>query len=54
MTPYRQGCVIHYLEALVYPDLPEAVVTWGAVAAFVVNAGVYLARFRRRASSPAA
>jgi hypothetical protein len=51
MTPYRQGCVIHYLEALVYPDVPEAVVTWGAVAAFVANAGVYLARFRKRASS---
>lgn len=27
MTPYRQGCVIHYLEALVYRDVPQATVT---------------------------
>jgi hypothetical protein len=54
MTPYRQGCIVHYLDALVYPDVPEAVVTWGVVAAFVVNAGVYVVRFRRRASSPVA
>ena len=53
MTPYRQGFLLHYLEALVYPSVPEAYVTWGAAALCAVNAILYAARFRRRASSRA-
>jgi hypothetical protein len=34
--------------------VPDAVVTWGAVAVCAANAVVYIVRFRRRASSRAA
>ncbi len=46
MTPYRQGFIVHYLEALIYPNVPDAVVTWAAVAVCAANAAVYVARFR--------
>ncbi len=34
-SPYRGSFVIHYLDALIYPSLPEALLTW-------VGAGVCL------------
>ena len=45
---YRQPFLIHYLEALVYPELSETVVTWGAVAVCLVILVIYVRRFRRR------
>ena len=38
-TAYREPFLVHYLEKIIYPDLPEAMVTAGAVA---VCAGILL------------
>ncbi len=27
-TPYRGGFIVHYLDALVYPNVPYALLTW--------------------------
>jgi len=45
-TAYRDPFLVHYLEQLVYPDLPEAVVTVGAVA---ICGGILLLHLRRYA-----
>jgi hypothetical protein len=48
MTPYEGGFLAHYLERLVYPDLPPPLVVGGAIAVCVLNLGVYARRLRRR------
>ena len=45
---YQGGFLLHYLDALVYPDVPPWLLTACGIAICVFNLGVYAARFRRR------
>ena len=47
ITPYQEGFIIHYLEALVYPDVPQEWLTRGAVAVCLALLGVYGRRWWR-------
>jgi hypothetical protein len=46
-TPNQQGFLIHYLEKLIYPDLPERVVAWCGAAVCAAILVVYGMRFLR-------
>ena len=48
MEPYRDSFLIHYLEALVYPNVSEPVLAWAAAGFCALILGVYGLRFRRR------
>jgi len=47
ITPYQEDFLIHYLEAVIYPQVPPALLTGVAVAVCAVNLGVYAWRWRR-------
>jgi len=47
-TPYHQGFLVHYLDKLIYPDLPEAVVGWTGAAICAAILAIYYFRVRRR------
>lgn len=49
ITPYRDGFVLHYLDALVYPDIPPLLLTIAAGVVFGVNAVIYWRRWRAKA-----
>lgn len=44
---YHGSFLLHYLDAIVYPNLPGWVVTCSGVAVCTVNLGIYLRRLRR-------
>jgi len=44
-TPYRGGFLLHYLDAIVYPDLPLGLLTALGVAVCLVNLGLYAWQF---------
>lgn len=46
---YQGAFIAHYLEALVYPDVPERLLTAIAVAVCVGNLAVHAVRLRRSA-----
>jgi hypothetical protein len=46
-TTYTQSCMVHYLNKLVYPDIPEAVLVAAAVSVCLFNLGIYVVRYRR-------
>ena len=46
MAAYEEDFLIHYLEAVVYPDVPYALLVVCAVAVCVFNLGVYVVRRR--------
>jgi hypothetical protein len=46
-TPYTESFLVHYLGALVYPDVPQSLVVWGAVAAAAFNLAQYAKRLYR-------
>jgi uncharacterized protein DUF2784 len=46
-TPYHQGFLVHYLDNLIYPDLPDAVVGWSGAAVCAAILGVYAFRISR-------
>jgi Protein of Unknown function (DUF2784) len=48
IAPYQGGFVLHYLDALVYPNVPAALLTGVGIAVCIVNLGIYALRFRRR------
>jgi hypothetical protein len=48
LVPYRRGFMVHYLEAVVYPDVPPSLLAGIASAVCLLNLGVYLVRWRRR------
>ncbi len=50
ITPYQGSCLVHYLDAIVYPDLPVAWLVGAAVVICVFNLGVYALRYHRRAN----
>jgi hypothetical protein len=53
IAPYQGGFLLHYLDALVYPNIPPGLLTGLGVAVCVVNLGIYAMRFhgRRRLAS---
>jgi len=48
MTLYNESFLVHYLEALVYPDVPQVLLVWCAAVVVAVNLGVYGRRFWKR------
>jgi hypothetical protein len=48
ITPYTGSFLVHYLDALVYPDVPQELLVWCAAAIVAFNLGVYGRRFWRR------
>ncbi|HLM99087.1 MAG TPA: DUF2784 domain-containing protein [Bryobacteraceae bacterium] len=48
---YQQGFLVHYLDKLVYPDLPEAVLGWVGAGVCSAILGVYGWRLVRRIKS---
>lgn len=49
--PYRGGFVIHHLDAMVYPDIPEALLISLGVAVCGLNLVIYGWRYYRRFSA---
>ncbi len=45
VMPYRGGFLLHYLDAIVYPNLPPELLTLAAVAVVGANFAVYRARW---------
>ena len=48
IAPYQGGFLLHYLDALIYPNIPPGLLTGFGVAVCVVNLGIYARRFQRR------
>ncbi len=48
-TPYHGGFLLHYLDQLVYPNIPPLLLTWAAAAVLVANAAIYWRRWRNDA-----
>jgi hypothetical protein len=48
VSPYQGGFLLHYLDALVYPNIPTGLLTGLGVAVCVVNLSIYALRFERR------
>lgn len=46
-SPYRGSFVIHYLDALIYPNVPEALLTWLGGGICILILAIYGNRFRR-------
>jgi len=51
MTPYNEPFLVHYLQALVYPDVSQKLLMWCGIGVCLFNLGVYGVRFRRRQST---
>lgn len=47
VQPYQGGFLLHYLDALVYPNVPGALLTTLAVGVCALNLAVYVRRFWR-------
>ena len=47
-STYQGGFVLHYLDALVYPNIPPVLLTVAAVVAASLNLGIYAVRYSRR------
>ncbi len=50
VSAYRGPFVLHYLDAVVYPNIPPNLLIAGAVAVCVLNLGIYARRLRVRHS----
>jgi len=50
-TAYREPFLVHYLEKIVYPEMPETAVTVGAVAVCAGILLLYVRRYARRDQS---
>ena len=46
-SSYQGGFLLHYLDAIVYPNLPAWVVTSAGVAVCALNLGIYGRRFQK-------
>jgi hypothetical protein len=51
MTPYREPFLVHYLEAVVYPDVSPRLLTGCAVAVCGIVLMIYVRRFCRRSAA---
>ena len=50
LAAYRGPFLLHYLDALVYPDIPPNLLIAGAVAVCILNLWIYARRVRVRHS----
>ena len=41
ITPYNEGFLVHYLQAMIYPDLSPLVLAWAGTAVCGFNLAVY-------------
>lgn len=48
MVPYREPFILHYLELLVYPNIPLRVLVAAAVIVCTAILAIYVQRYRRR------
>jgi Protein of Unknown function (DUF2784) len=48
VAPYRGPFLVHYLDAMVYPNVSPGLLVWAAVAVALLNGWIYLRRRRRR------
>ncbi len=49
---YRGGCLVHYLDRIVYPNISESLLVYFGVAVCALNLLIYLRRYwRTRAST---
>lgn len=46
-TPYHGDFIVHYLQAVVAPSFPLALLRWGAVGVLILNLGIYAHRYFR-------
>ncbi len=44
-TPYHGAFIVHYLQAVVAPNFPLALLQWGAIGVLVLNLGIYGRRY---------
>jgi uncharacterized protein DUF2784 len=51
---YRHGFLLHYLDSIVYPNVPPALLTEAAVAIAAANLAIYARRYHQRAKKKAA
>jgi hypothetical protein len=51
IAPYREPFLVHYLEAVVYPDVSPVLLSWCAVAVCGFILAIYVRRFRRRTAA---
>ncbi|MBI3665741.1 MAG: DUF2784 domain-containing protein [Acidobacteria bacterium] len=51
ITPYQEGFLVHYLKALIYPEVSQTLLTWVASAVCLFNLGVYGLRLRSQITS---
>jgi hypothetical protein len=49
--PYRGGFLVHYMDAMVYPDIPETLLLSLGVAVCVLNLAIYGWRYHQRVSA---
>lgn len=50
VSPYRGPFLLHYLDAVVYPDIPPRLLIVSAVVVCILNLGIYARRLRVRHS----
>lgn len=50
VAPYHGPFLLHYLDAVVYPNIPPTFLVAGGVAVCVFNLALYARRYRRHAS----
>ena len=48
-TPYRGSFIVHYLDALVYPNVPDALLTWLGGGVCLMILAIHAVRFWRAA-----
>lgn len=48
IAPYQGGFLLHYLDAVVYPDIPPSFLVAGAVIVVAANVVVYARRAREQ------
>jgi hypothetical protein len=48
VDPYRGGFLLHYLDAMVYPDIPACLLMTFGIGVCLVNLAVYARRFISR------
>ena len=48
ITPYRQPFLVHYLEAVIYPDIPDILLIVCAVVVCGFNLALHVRRMLRR------
>jgi hypothetical protein len=47
ILPYHEPFLVHYLEAVIYPDIPLLLLVGCAVAVCALNLGIYAVRYWR-------